>query len=246
MGSGLFWWLVCMGLAALITAAVSRRWVWRAALLYLVSPLVLFTGYALWALVTRPEREGVLGLILVSLGLVSAMATLPWILTCLIGFALGLVPRRWLRPADKTAPFNNWRPIHVGAENDALVIGGLPVWQAPWRPTGLAPVPLPHPAHPRQTHEFSVYEIGAGAVRTRFAAAELSAGVWGFYQPMATPTMTAVEVGTATRRPVAWRSLVAVSLGAAIAIAAGSYLAERFAPSLVPLTPMPRMPGEKS
>lgn len=41
---------------------------------------------------------------------------------------------------------------------------------------------LPHPAHLDQLHFFTVYAVDDGARATRFAATELSNGVWGFYR----------------------------------------------------------------
>ena len=51
------------------------------------------------------------------------------------------------------------------------------------RSTGLPRERLSHPAYPKQMHEYDIYEIGDTAYPTRFAACELSNGVWGFYVP---------------------------------------------------------------
>ena len=75
-----------------------------------------------------------------------------------------------------------WQAVHVGFDHDDLVMDGLPVWSLPWREEPGEPVMLAHPAHPTQQHEFSVYSIDDGAKATRFATAELSNGVWGFYR----------------------------------------------------------------
>jgi hypothetical protein len=76
-----------------------------------------------------------------------------------------------------------WKQAHIGIEADGVRIDGLCVWDHKWRSVGLPPVKLPHPAHPDQFHDFSIYEIGDWKGLTRFAAAELSAGIWGFYVP---------------------------------------------------------------
>lgn len=76
-----------------------------------------------------------------------------------------------------------WRAIHIGFENDALKLGELEVWRWPWRSAGQTPLRLPHPAHPQQTHDFDIYQIGNTQHPFRFAAGELSNGVWGFYVP---------------------------------------------------------------
>lgn len=78
---------------------------------------------------------------------------------------------------------SGWRAQHVGFENDAFKLGDLDVWRWPWRSAGLERLRLPHPAHPQQTHDFDIYEIGDARHPLRFASAELSNGVWGFYVP---------------------------------------------------------------
>ena len=75
-----------------------------------------------------------------------------------------------------------WRFEHIGTEKDGLTIGGVDVWQTQWRDTQQA-VQLPHPCHRSQTHGFAIREIGSLDSPVRFAVAELSAGVYGFYVP---------------------------------------------------------------
>lgn len=83
----------------------------------------------------------------------------------------------------ETAPAD-WRAVHVGVEGDGFKVAGLEVWKHEWRSTALAPVELPHPSYPGQIHRYNVYEIGAAERTVRFAADELSNGVWGFYLPV--------------------------------------------------------------
>jgi hypothetical protein len=78
---------------------------------------------------------------------------------------------------------NGWRDVHVGFANDGLLIEDIDVWRHKWRKVGLPALELPHPAYPNQLDYFDVYEIGAPRTPVRFAAGELSAGVWGFYVP---------------------------------------------------------------
>jgi hypothetical protein len=89
-------------------------------------------------------------------------------------------------PADPTAPTlsppSGWQAAHIGFDHDDLILDGLPVWSLPWRQEASEPVLLAHPAHPTQQHRFTVYGIDDGARATRFAAAELSNTVWGFYR----------------------------------------------------------------
>jgi hypothetical protein len=78
----------------------------------------------------------------------------------------------------------DWAFKHIGFESDGFRIGGLDVWEEEWRSVGNGSrVDLPHPAHPNQIHSYEIHEIGNEASPFRFAAQELSAGVWGFYVP---------------------------------------------------------------
>jgi hypothetical protein len=76
-----------------------------------------------------------------------------------------------------------WRDVHVGIEGDGLEIGGVKVWRHEWRSTGEPRLNLPHPSYRNQTHRYDIYEIGNAENSVRFAAGELSNGVWGFYVP---------------------------------------------------------------
>jgi hypothetical protein len=76
-----------------------------------------------------------------------------------------------------------WRDIHVGFEGDGLKIGGVEVWKREWRRTGEPHLNLPHPSYQHQIHRYDIYEIGDAGHSIRFAAGELSYGVWGFYVP---------------------------------------------------------------
>ena len=76
-----------------------------------------------------------------------------------------------------------WRDVHIGFEGDELEIGGVKIWQVPWRSMGQHAM-LPHPAYPKQRHRLDVYEAGDAANPIRFATGELSNGVWGFFVPV--------------------------------------------------------------
>jgi hypothetical protein len=76
-----------------------------------------------------------------------------------------------------------WHEIHIGFEGDELTIDGLKVWSHKWRATGKPHLELPHPSYPNQIHQYVIYEIGDAEHPVRFAAGELSNGVWGFYVP---------------------------------------------------------------
>jgi len=78
---------------------------------------------------------------------------------------------------------SRWKNVHVGFEGDGVKVGGLQIWDENWRPTGETAVLLPHPSYPHQRHRFDIYEVGPQERPIRFAAGELSNGVWGFYVP---------------------------------------------------------------
>jgi len=80
------------------------------------------------------------------------------------------------------SPPGGWQAAHVGFANDDVVLDGLSVWSLTWREEPGERATLAHPAHPTQPHDFTVFSIDDGARATRFAAAELSNGVWGFYR----------------------------------------------------------------
>jgi hypothetical protein len=74
-----------------------------------------------------------------------------------------------------------WQYTHIGIGGDYATIHGLRVWKHKWRQVSTETVALPHPTHPTQIHDYRIYEIGDSLRPVRFAAAELSNNVWGFY-----------------------------------------------------------------
>jgi hypothetical protein len=84
---------------------------------------------------------------------------------------------------DRTSDAAEWQRAHIGFSDDGLRIGGLDVWNLRWRSIDAPPLSLAHPAYPQEQHRFSIQEIGDGPAAVRFAASELSNGVWGFYVP---------------------------------------------------------------
>ena len=76
-----------------------------------------------------------------------------------------------------------WRNVHIGVEGDGAKVEGLDVWRHKWRRVDVPPVQLPHPQYPNQIHEYFICEIGDTSAPVRFAAGELSYGIWGFYVP---------------------------------------------------------------
>lgn len=82
-------------------------------------------------------------------------------------------------PMGKRGYAMDWVVAHIGVEADGVMLSGVDIWEADWRPTDEPPILLPHPSYPTQIHTFRVFE----AKGVRFAACELSNGVWGFYVP---------------------------------------------------------------
>jgi hypothetical protein len=86
-------------------------------------------------------------------------------------------------PQFENPPASGWREAHIGFASDGLTLYGLDVWKAQWRPVNRSALDLPHPAYPNQIHSYDIYDIGPINQPIRFAAGELSNGVWGFYLP---------------------------------------------------------------
>ncbi|MBV8503840.1 MAG: hypothetical protein JO006_19240 [Paucibacter sp.] len=80
---------------------------------------------------------------------------------------------------------SGWESIHVGFEGSALSIDGINPWVhvGRWQRAAPESVVVPHPSYRQQRHRASVYEVEAHGKTIRFAATELSNGVWGFYVP---------------------------------------------------------------
>ncbi len=202
--------IVAIALPAAIIALVAKRWLIPAMVLWFFSPAIVFFGLdVLGRLIGTPQEQP--GSIFAAFLLIGSFLLIPWIVICLAGFGLGLVlrlrPRR--RPATPApsaaallvpegrsfisaikAPIEmaGWRERHVGLEGDDLKIDGLTIWQQDWRRTPLPPVQLAHPAHPDQRHRYTIYDVGNEQKPTRFAASELSNGVWGFFVPITLPS----------------------------------------------------------
>ncbi len=79
---------------------------------------------------------------------------------------------------------DGWRIARFGClEGDDTIVGGLAVWRHEWRPVTHDTVWIDDPIYPGGRHGLQVYEIGETAAPVRFAAGELSNGVWGFCEP---------------------------------------------------------------
>lgn len=75
-----------------------------------------------------------------------------------------------------------WQRTHIGPERDDGRVGGLPVWRHEWRSLG-EEVWLPEDAPSEVRERFSLFEIGGVGwpVQVRFAAQEITNGVWSFW-----------------------------------------------------------------
>ena len=76
----------------------------------------------------------------------------------------------------------SWRALGIALQTERVELGDCDLWRERWQATGER-VSLPHPTYPDQIYDFPVYTIEDARTRVRFAAAELSNGVWGFYVP---------------------------------------------------------------
>ncbi|MFM0478581.1 hypothetical protein [Paraburkholderia strydomiana] len=77
---------------------------------------------------------------------------------------------------------DTWEAVGVVAEGQQISISGLNPWSFDWTRASVPPVELPHPQYQTQRHHMRVFEIASEVGTVRFAAVEVSAGVWAFYQ----------------------------------------------------------------
>jgi len=87
-----------VGIPTVLVAAVPGRWLGRAILGWLVSPLAVYVAVLVWEGVTRPSSATTLTNALLGLSLISALLIVPWVVLCGVGFLVGFGLRR-LRPA---------------------------------------------------------------------------------------------------------------------------------------------------
>lgn len=194
---------------AVLAASVPRRRLVAVMTAWFLSPVFVYMALIAWETLTHPAGGNRPGAALYGFALVTPLLAPFWLMAFLAGFGLGagtrfllrpLRPRRTVSPPAPPAPppaaatpvmprpleaplwaEPGWRPVHIGFDGDAVRIGGLEVWRHEWRPEPGPPVRLPHPTHPQQMHGYEVFLIGSEPKPVRFAAAELSNGVWGFH-----------------------------------------------------------------
>jgi hypothetical protein len=76
----------------------------------------------------------------------------------------------------------SWKALGVVAEGELITLSGYNLWAFEWVRSPEPAVKLPHPLYREQNHRFNIYEVSAGLEHHRFAAGEVSAGAWAFYQ----------------------------------------------------------------
>jgi hypothetical protein len=202
--------VAALGVPTLIGGFAPHRWWWRALLAWLVSPVLVLVAMAVVEVAHDPAKNFDLGQLLFGLALIASVLAIPWAVACLVGFGIGVGLAALLRrrppapgpPVEATPPPrpaasppvaipaftssleppSGWHAAHVGLEGDGLLLDGIDIWAANWRAEPGPPVMLPQPAYLHELHRFTVHAVDDGAHATRFAAAELSNGVWVFYR----------------------------------------------------------------
>ncbi|MBC8067583.1 MAG: hypothetical protein IAG13_04545 [Deltaproteobacteria bacterium] len=76
-----------------------------------------------------------------------------------------------------------WRHVATVAEGDPVGLDAVDPWRLQWHALAEPAIVVAHPSWPSQRHRLPVYELRTPEQTLRFAAGELSAGVWGFYVP---------------------------------------------------------------
>lgn len=228
----IFGFVVATLVLALLVARTRRSRLPRMLLAWFVAPFALVAAYLILVILFGPSSDVkasdafMFGFMLsVWIGLI------PWTVSLLLGLGLGLAAHALIgappEPSPPSAePVHHLTDAHVGFAGERLLIDGLDVWNLPWWIEQTAAITRPHPSYPEQRHQFDIFVVKAGGRRARFAAAELSNGVWGFYQlaPDDGVLLQAAPVNTSPRP--AWRALFTLAIGAVCFIALATYAVE--------------------
>jgi len=73
-----------------------------------------------------------------------------------------------------------WRPVGMCGEGDAFDLVGINPWDHEWV-SQRERIVVAHPSYPSQRHDVDVWVIHAPDRIVRFAAGEMSNGVWAFF-----------------------------------------------------------------
>lgn len=95
--------LVALCIPAAIAASMPRRWRVLALILWMLSPVILLLVLGGIEAARNPAHAD-LGKLLYGLAFIGSLLGLPWLLACLIGFALGSLLRRKRAAPVATAP----------------------------------------------------------------------------------------------------------------------------------------------
>jgi len=88
-----------------------------------------------------------------------------------------------VRPATPSSAAKGWKSAGLAFEGQGMLIHGFNVWNYEWCKADQPSIELPHPSHPKQRYSFRIYSISVASQELHFAAAEVSAGTWAFYEP---------------------------------------------------------------
>ena len=131
-----FGWLAVAALAvpALMIAIVPSRWLGCTMLGWALLPLFVYNGAIAWESVTRSGTAISLDNAILGFSLISAIAIIPWIIACAVGFALGFALRAIFRrrgaAVSPAAPTYSALPAHaapIGAAPPADVVPPSPL-----------------------------------------------------------------------------------------------------------------------
>lgn len=75
-----------------------------------------------------------------------------------------------------------WGNGKACVEGQPISLAGINPWDYEWTRCAVPPVTLPHPSYLHQMHSFEIYSVLIEDREVTFAATELSANVYGFYE----------------------------------------------------------------
>jgi hypothetical protein len=78
-----------------------------------------------------------------------------------------------------------WTYVRTVFEGQDIDLDGVNPWDHKWERLD-GSIEVPHPTYPHQRHRLDIWEVAGEDRAVRFAAGELSNGVWCFYLPATT------------------------------------------------------------
>lgn len=134
-----FGWLVIAVLAvpAVLIALVPRRWLGRTMLGWAVMPLFVYIAVIVWESATRPGTTISLDNAILGFSLISAIAIIPWLIACAVGFAVGFGLRAiFRRGGAATSPA---APTRAAQASDAAPLTGSSLPPSVFQPADVVP-----------------------------------------------------------------------------------------------------------